>query len=168
MIIKISNLSDGVHNYNFNDSIAELGLSEPFYDNFIVDVELNKSHSQIVLDSEILLKAKFECDRCSDDYNAELKTKYRMVYLFGKEPVENDLIDISYLPLEADKIDITKDVRDYSLLAIPMKKLCNEDCKGLCARCGKNLNEGDCNCSKNEIDPRWLPLQELKNKLNIN
>ena len=53
MIIKISNLSDGVHNYNFNESISELGLSEPFYDNFTVDVELNKSHNQIILDSEI-------------------------------------------------------------------------------------------------------------------
>ena len=66
----------------------------------------------------------------------------------GIEPDDNDSIDISYLPLEADKIDITKDVRDYSLLAIPMKKLCKEDCKGLCAKCGKNLNEGNCNCSK--------------------
>ena len=168
MIIKISNLSDGVHNYNFNDSIKELGLSEPFYDNFTVDVELNKFQNQIILDSEIFLKAKFECDRCSDESNTELKTKYRMVYLFGQEPDDNDSIDISYLPLEADKIDITKDVRDYALLAIPMKKLCKEDCKGLCANCGKNLNEGDCNCSKDVIDPRWLPLQELKNKLNIN
>ena len=88
--------------------------------------------------------------------------------MFGQEPDDNDSIDISYLPLEADKIDITKDVRDYALLAIPMKKLCKEDCKGLCVNCGKNLNEGDCNCSKDMIDPRWLPLQELKNKLNIN
>ena len=168
MIIKISNLSDGVHNYNFNDSIKELGLSEPFYDNFTVDVELNKFQNQIILDSEISLKAKFECDRCSNEYSTNLKTKYRMVYLFGQEPDDNDSIDISYLPLEADKIDITKDVRDYVLLAIPMKKLCKEDCKGLCANCGKNLNEGDCNCSKDVIDPRWLPLQELKNKLNIN
>ncbi len=168
MIIKISNLSDGVHNYTFNDSVKEIGLSEPFYDNFTVDVELKKSHNQIILDSEILLKANFICDRCSNEYQSELRTNYRMVYLFGMEPNDNDAIDISYLPLEADKIDISKDVRDYSLLAIPMKKLCSEDCKGLCAKCGKDLNEGNCNCGSEEIDPRWLPLQELKNKLSTN
>ena len=168
MIIKISNLSDGVHNYTFNNSVKEFGLDEPFYDNFAVDVELKKSHNQIILDSEILLKANFDCDRCSSEYQTELKTKYRMVYLFGEEPVDSDAIDISYLPLETDKIDISKDVRDYALLAIPMKKLCKEDCRGLCAKCGKDLNEGDCNCSTEVIDPRWLPLQELKNKLSTN
>jgi len=47
-----------------------------------------------------------------------------------------------------------------------MKKLCKEDCKGLCPRCGKNLNEDNCICTEKEIDPRWEPLEKLRNKLN--
>ncbi len=168
MIIKISNLSDGVHNYSFDESVNEIGLAEPFYGNFNVNVQLNKMYSQIILDADIHLKAKFECDRCSNEYYANVDTNYRMVYLFRIEKEDDESINVSYLPLETDKIDISKDVKDYSLLAIPMKKLCRENCKGLCAKCGKDLNEGECNCGNNEIDPRWLPLQELKNKLNIN
>jgi uncharacterized protein len=49
-----------------------------------------------------------------------------------------------------------------------MKKLCREDCKGLCNVCGKDLNDGDCNCDRSNADIRWLPLKELKNKLNNN
>jgi uncharacterized protein len=47
-----------------------------------------------------------------------------------------------------------------------MKKLCSEDCKGLCPSCGKNLNDGPCNCAEEIIDPRWELLQKLKTKNN--
>jgi uncharacterized protein len=89
-----------------------------------------------------------------------------MVYLFGNEPEDNDDINLTYLPPEADKIKLDDDVRDFALLSIPMKKLCKEDCKGLCVKCGKDLNEGPCGCKTEDVDPRWQPLTELKNKLN--
>ena len=50
------------------------------------------------------------------------------------------------------------------VLAVPMKNLCSEDCKGLCPKCGKNLNEGLCNCNEENIDPRWETIQKLKSK----
>ena len=86
----------------------------------------------------------------------------------GVEPVESESDNIVYISPETDVIDISEDVRDYAILAIPMKKLCSEDCKGLCSRCGKNLNEEQCSCSGDETDIRWMPLMELKNKLNTN
>jgi uncharacterized protein len=82
--------------------------------------------------------------------------------------VESESDNITYISSEADVIDISNDVRDFSILAVPMKKLCSDNCKGLCSKCGQNLNEGDCQCSKDETDIRWLPLMELKNKLNTN
>ena len=77
-----------------------------------------------------------------------------MVYMIGMEPEDSDSINIAYLPPDADKIILDDDVRDYVLLGIPMKKLCKDDCKGLCIKCGKNLNEGDCGCNDEEIDAR--------------
>ena len=166
MIIKIANLSEGVHTLSFDERIDEIGVSDPFYGNCKVDVKVAKSHSQIVLDADISLKANYQCDRCGCEYKTDVQNSYQLVYLFGNEQENDDSFNLVYLPVDADKIEITNDVRDYALLAIPMKKLCREDCKGLCPRCGKDLNEGDCNCAEKEIDPRWEPLKKLRNKLN--
>jgi DUF177 domain-containing protein len=166
MIIKIANLSEGVHTLSFDEKISEIGISEPFFGNCKVDVKLSKSRSQIVLDAALSLGANYQCDRCGQDYKASVQNSYKMVYLFGQEPEENDEFNLIYLPIDADKINIVSDVRDYALLAVPMKKLCKEDCKGLCPKCGKDLNEGECNCVKEEMDPRWEPLAKLRNKLN--
>ncbi len=166
MIIKISNLSDGVHYYNFEESVNDLALNDFFVGNVNAEVELSKSCSQIVLNAKLSLKAIFECDRCNSEFEENVVTQYKMVYFFGVEPKEDSSMGITYLPLDSDKINLDNDVKDFSLLAIPMKKLCYEDCKGLCVKCGKNLNEGFCNCSQIEVDNRWSALNELKNKLN--
>lgn len=168
MKIKISNLSDGSHHLRFIEPITTVGLEIPFEGNVEVNVELKKAHNQIILDSAVLIDAKFECDRCTASFNRTLSTNYKMVYLLGVEPVESESDNIIYLSYETDMIDISNDVRDFSLLSLPMKRLCSEDCKGLCYKCGKNLNEGDCSCIKEETDTRWLPLIELKNKLKTN
>ena len=46
---------------------------------------------------------------------------------------------------------------------LPTKHLCSEDCKGMCEKCGKNLNEGDCSCENIDIDPRWSTLLDIMN-----
>jgi DUF177 domain-containing protein len=169
MIIKISNLSEGFHNYTFDEPVDSLELNEPFFGSVKAQVELTKSLNQIFLDVAIEANVDFECDRCAVDYQTVLKTNYKMVYFFGENPDgEAEDTNVTYLAADADKISIDKDVRDYAILGIPMKKLCREDCKGLCIHCGKNLNEGECGCRENEIDLRWQPLMELKNKLNTN
>ncbi len=168
MKIKISNLSEGVHNFYLDEDVNELDLCEPFLGKCKVDIELNKLHNQIILNANLTLNAGFDCDRCNKNFVTVLTGSYQMVYMFGTEPVESESLNVTYLPLDADKIDLTGDIRDYALLAIPMKKLCKEDCKGLCVKCGKDLNEGECACEFKDVDPRWLPLTELKNKINNN
>ena len=162
MIIKISNLSDGSYDYEFEGEIAEIGLIDPYTGKYDTNVELSKFQDQIILNCETNIKATMICDRCSENYEQVIKSEYNMVYLLRGTEEENESVDIVYLNGDAEKINIKDDVRDYALLAIPMKKLCNEDCKGLCYRCGKNLNEVDCECYQNEIDDRWKPLIKLK------
>lgn len=169
MLIKISNLKEGAHQYKFDEPIESVGLEHPFIDRISANLNLYKTHNQVVLETQLELTAEFECDRCNSIFQSALHTDYKMVYLFGKHPEEyEEALNIVYLPLEASEIVLDTDVRDYALLAIPMKKLCSEECKGLCPLCGKNLNEGDCDCKKKEFDTRWLPLQELKNKIDNN
>lgn len=168
MKIKISNLSEGTHEFRFSEPVKSIGLESPFEGKIEVEVELNKAHNQLILDSSVFVNTVFECDRCMTTANRQLRADFELVYLQGIEPVESESDNIVYISSEADAIDISKDVREFAILAVPMKKLCREDCKGLCSKCGKNLNDGDCSCSKDETDIRWLPLMELKNKLNTN
>ncbi len=58
-------------------------------------------------------------------------------------------------------LDLTEAMRQYAILAIPMKPLCRDDCAGLCPICGQDLNYTTCDCLSREIDPRWAKLKEL-------
>ena len=168
MMIKISNLSEGIHNLTFEGEIKELELEEPFTGNYLAEIKLNKLHNRIILDIDLKTEAYFDCDRCSVSYKCNLQNNFQMVYLFGDSPADSESDNLIYLPVDADKIKLDNELRDYAILSIPMKKLCNEDCKGLCYKCGKNLNNGSCDCESAEIDSRWKPLLELKNKVNYN
>ena len=59
------------------------------------------------------------------------------------------------------RYDIFPRVLEAVLLELPIRVLCREDCKGLCSACGANLNEGACDCPKEEPDPRWRDLRKL-------
>ncbi len=168
MIIKISNLSQGEHNFVFENKVDYLDLDKPFYEKYKSFVILNKLHDQLILSVTSNFKVKYECDRCGTEFKSGLKSDYKMIYLMNEKPEETDSINVSYLNRDADKIDIKSDVREFALLSVPMKKLCKEDCKGLCYKCGKDLNKEQCTCSTEEIDPRWKPLMNLKDKLNPN
>ena len=168
MYIKISNLSDGVHNFSFDESVSKINLEEPFFGNFLADIELSKIVNQIIIKADLVVNAHFECDRCSNDFDTKLDGNFKIVYFLGNKPDGDEKDNLVYLPITADRIEIGKDLRDFAILSIPMKKICREDCKGLCFNCGKDLNEGECNCDKTKADIRWLPLMELKNKLNNN
>jgi uncharacterized protein len=63
------------------------------------------------------------------------------------------------------EIDFTADIRDAIILAIPIKILCREDCKGLCPQCGQNLNSETCNCVVKKVNPQWAALSTLKKRV---
>ena len=84
--------------------------------------------------------------------------------LFSRDP--DALEDPNAYPLAADatQIDLRPAVREELLLAVPRWVVCREDCRGLCPRCGKDLNAGPCGCPP-ALDQRWYGLAALKGKL---
>ena len=107
----------------------------------------------------LAVTTKFEytgpCDRCGEE------TITAFCYGFNHTLVrslagenEGDYVETPDFQLDLDEL-VTTDV----ILELPSKHLCREDCKGLCPKCGKNLNKGECGCNLNEIDPR---LEALK------
>ncbi len=88
MLIKINNLSEGTHQYSMDEPIASLGLEEPFMNKVNISLILQKLHNQVVLETELKLNVRFECDRCTSDFMTTLVTNYKMVYLFGNNPMK--------------------------------------------------------------------------------
>jgi len=166
--IKVSNLANGRFDFNFNGKVIDLEIPEPYIGNYNTNVVLDKFENQIIIDVETKIAANLICDRCAADFQSVINSKYKIVYLFQTNFNESvdEKEDIVYLHPDTDKIELSSDVRDFAILAVPMKRLCSENCKGLCPRCGKNLNDGSCNCDEKIIDPRWESLQKLRIKNN--
>ena len=101
------------------------------------------------------------CDRCASDFDREEAIPIDVVLVTELSDEDNE--DEWVFPLEGDSADLEDIVRTVFVLNLDSKMLCKEDCKGLCYRCGKNLNEGPCNCQK-ELDPRFAALKQLLKK----
>ena len=109
------------------------------------------------------------CARCLADVSGEFTLDLEKT-VAPKEvlsDLDEDKLD-DYAIIEDGFLDVDEQLMEQIEVEFPLRFLCREDCKGLCSKCGKNLNEGDCNCEKREVDPRFAPLQklldEMKNK----
>ena len=101
------------------------------------------------------------CDRCAAEFDREMELPIDAVLVTELANEENE--DEWVFTLEGDSADLDDIVRTIFVLNMDSKLLCSDDCKGMCCRCGKNLNDGPCSCEK-EIDPRLAALKQLLNK----
>ena len=101
------------------------------------------------------------CDRCAADFDRDVELPIDVVLVQELANEENE--DEWVFPLEGDSADLEDIVRTVFVLNVDSKLLCKPDCKGLCCKCGKNLNDGPCGCQK-ELDPRFAALRQLLDK----
>ncbi len=103
-----------------------------------------------------------ECRRCLAPASAEVVVQ--VAALFSQEPGAADDPETYAVAADATAIDLTPAVREELFLSIPRYLECRADCRGLCPRCGKDLNAGPCGCAPDAVDPRWQALAALKGK----
>jgi uncharacterized protein len=166
MRIQVGSLSNGTHVYHFEAAGSDLGLAESFRHPVSVNVTLDKEGTQLFLKASVSTRAAFVCDRCLGEFTGELHPNYHVYYV--SDPSEGDRFDPSEVQVISpalNAIDIAEDVRQTVLLAVPLKLLCSENCKGLCPACGTNWNTGRCGCREDADDPRWEKLKNLNNDL---
>jgi len=113
----------------------------------------------------VTCEKSFVCDLC---LNAFVQPQnYAFAESFQRKGEEAAVIDNDDGGMESftgEVIDLMPLVRDTILTAQPLRNLCRPDCRGLCSRCGADLNEGDCGCDRRSIDPRLAALQDLLKK----
>ena len=101
------------------------------------------------------------CDRCASDFTSDVEFPLDVVLVTELSNEENE--DEWVFPLEGDSADLDDIIRTVFVLNMDSKLLCKPDCKGICCRCGKNLNVEACSCQK-ELDPRFAALRQLLDK----
>ena len=164
--IKISNLVDGHHDFQFNGNVTDLNLTEPFCDTYELVVALDKIARQIIITAKGEVNAVFDCDRCGSEIHTQIPLEFQLVYLADAPADVNDETNVVYITPDTEYLDLTSEIFDFAQLAVPMKRLCSDDCKGLCIVCGANMNEKDCGCDRTIVDAGNLPFSNLKNLIN--
>jgi uncharacterized protein len=113
------------------------------------------------------------CARCNGAFSQPIGVEFSLLYIDtgsrgpgdGAEVVLREE-DCAVAQLdEKGRIDLLALAREQVYLALPMKPICRETCRGLCSRCGTDLNQRACNCSEESADPRLAVLAKLKNRL---
>jgi len=135
-----------------------------FRDVIKLKINLQKIKEEYYLHGLVTAPVDVECSRCLEMFESEVITEFEIVIKTaeGKAVLASDVKeDCIYLKQNDHIIDLTDVVRQALVLALPMKPVCNEECKGLCPNCGVNLNEETCDCSPDEIDERWNGLRNL-------
>ena len=110
------------------------------------------------LEGTVSAEMRCVCDRCGTEFNSRKETVLEGVIVEEENPDYPE-----YFLLDGNSLDLDDVVSTCLILDMETKFLCREDCKGLCSRCGKNLNLGPCGCGK-EIDPRFAVLEQLLDK----
>ena len=142
-------------------SDLQYGTSYPVSEPVLASGSVRNTAGVLVMTGKIQTRIHGTCDRCAADFDADVAFPIDVVLV--EELSNEDSEDEWVFPLEADCADLEEIVRTVFVLNMDSKLLCKPDCKGLCCRCGKNLNEGPCDCGK-ELDPRFAALKQLLDK----
>lgn len=137
-------------------SQVEFNGSYPVSEPVVVEGRVKNEAGMLVLSFQARTTLHCVCDRCAAAFCRE-KVVSRQCYL-AEEIANEDSDDI--VLLENDEVDLDALAEEAFILEMDTKTLCSEDCKGLCFRCGANLNLGPCSCKK-EADPRLAVLAKL-------
>lgn len=170
MIIDISKIDDEFP-FEFSPKVEDLDLQTANYRLPIAPIvtgSVTRHIGAVVVNGKIVGTAEIDCTRClnpvaqpfSIDFDVEFLTEGQM----GRDGEhELNFTDLDTDQLDSDQLDLNQVAREQILLNIPEQQFCREDCKGICPKCGENLNLIDCKCGEDEIDPRWAALKDLKN-----
>lgn len=130
------------------------------------EVSLVRTDQGILVKAKLHTEVEVTCSRCLNLFSSPLTLNIVEEYFPIIDVNSGALLSLpdepGYFTIdEQHTLDLTEAVRQYALLAIPMKPLCRDDCAGLCPTCGHNLNQEPCDCLSKEIDPRWSKLSRL-------
>jgi len=168
---------------DIDESIKELVFSEPtgeltpllehgpthdyeFLGPAEVDVRFYRTGQELFFQGQLHSRVAGVCARCLATFEFTHDPDFDFIVvprqgIWAEEPLD-DGGDEHMMWYEGEEVDLTPPLRERLLLTLPTLPLCRDDCRGLCARCGADLNAGACGCSLDEGDPRLAVLRTLR------
>lgn len=144
--------------FSMDFSQSEFGGAYPAQEPVLISGRVRNEAGVLLLSAEMKTMLHCVCDRCATPFLREYCQKVSAVLVTELCHEENE--DNWTFLLQGESADLDDIMNTAFVLNLDSKMLCSPDCKGLCARCGKNLNEGPCGCKK-ELDPRLAVLGQL-------
>ena len=135
-----------------------------------VDFVLTHQGGDLQVDGTVDTELRCRCARCASEFRRQLAARFNISYLPQPAGVkESEEIELKYEDMDIGfydgiRLDVDLMVMEQIELSLPMKFVCREECRGLCYRCGKDLNEGPCSCPQEAGDPRLSVLLEFKKR----
>lgn len=162
MLLELKNLfleDGGIKNLHYEMDLSQVAFSgaRPFITPVSVEAQAENRAGAIHLKAEVAFDFCCPCDRCAADTRKAYRFSFQHVLVNALNDEEND----TFLLVENESIELDDLLQEDILLELPTKFLCKPDCRGLCPQCGKNLNEGECDCSARQVDPRLEILKKL-------
>ena len=121
------------------------------------NVSLTRTPQGLYAQGKLQATLPNECVRCLTLYDQPLSSRLSELFIYPPENAPEGALTVG----DDAHLDLAPLVREDMLLSMPMQALCRPDCKGLCPQCGKNWNEGPCDCTDDQVDPRLAGLASL-------
>ena len=163
MKVQVSDITDEGLDLEFQETVK---VSIPLLSPVKALLRLEKVGSEVLVRGEVATRMELQCSRCLRNFPKDMDMKIDVVYhpveeLRGEErhEVREDELDMGFY--RDDELDIRDLVVEQILLNVPMKPLCSETCRGICPKCGADMNVNPCTCEQQETDPRLAVLKKL-------
>ena len=163
MKIKLHGLRKGVNEIFQTIDPGDINLPQDYFKSPVeVKLWLEDVGELINADFNISTVSETDCCRCLESMTINLDLEGRILLMPAFKTDFSDSDDVVLFNPDRPEADISQNLLDELMLALPFRPLCSEDCKGICPDCGANLNETTCGCKVEKIDPRWSALSGLK------
>lgn len=163
-LISFSEIKRSVDEYYEIDSFEyakeKIRLSSPVHLIF----QLLRARNGILLKGKLCTEFILECSLCLKEYKQEICTDLDEFFVTLDQLSETEEDEV-FIIQDDETIDIEPMIFQNLVLSVPMKPLCSDDCKGICPKCGADLNEASCECAKEDFDERFNVLKKLKDSV---
>jgi len=116
-------------------------------------------------------RMRLPCSRCLKDFDTPLASDFELTYtkevpglmdVFEDEDIELRVEEIGMIYFKGEEINLQQGIQEQVVMAFPLQPLCDKNCRGLCPKCGSNLNRGDCGCKREPVSNKFAALKNLK------
>jgi uncharacterized protein len=144
-----------------------------FLEGVRVHLRAIRLHEMVEIEGRVATRARFACSRCLKGFDLPVEECFAVTYTrqipvvqdeSDEEGLELTAEDMGLVPFQGDEIDLVDEIQQQILMALPVRPLCSEFCKGLCPRCGADLNEGECGCGQEDFNIKFSALKDFKAK----